>query len=181
MKIEADGDEKISVTLTADDMQELDITYEEMDYANIETRRVIWTILDEAKRILGRSINIDNRLLVQVSPEKHGGCIISFIESHEEVNSHKKRIVMKKETDQFLFEAFDENSFLECISILNDEDMYTEKPVFIRLDNTYFGAIKPQINYIDKMLYRLSEYGNISQAKNPSIAKLIESGELLSP
>ena len=35
MKIESDGEEKIAVTLTEGDMQDFDITYDEMDYANI--------------------------------------------------------------------------------------------------------------------------------------------------
>lgn len=52
MKIEAPEENKIVVRLTADDMTKLHITYEEMDYANIETRRVIWTLLDEARRSL---------------------------------------------------------------------------------------------------------------------------------
>ena len=55
MKIEAPEENKIVVRLTADDMTKLHITYEEMDYANIETRRVIWTLLDEARRELGEA------------------------------------------------------------------------------------------------------------------------------
>ena len=73
MNIQADGNEKIAVTLSHQDMNELDITYDEMDYSNIETRRVIWTVLDEAKRVLGKPINTDGRLLVQVSPADDGG------------------------------------------------------------------------------------------------------------
>jgi hypothetical protein len=46
LKIEAISDEKILVALSDKDMDELQITYDEMDYSNIETRRVIWTILD---------------------------------------------------------------------------------------------------------------------------------------
>lgn len=36
LKIEAPEENKIVVRLTADDMTKLHITYEEMDYANIE-------------------------------------------------------------------------------------------------------------------------------------------------
>lgn len=61
MKIEAPEENKIVVRLTADDMTKLHITYEEMDYANIETRRVIWTLLDEARRELGRDIDPSGR------------------------------------------------------------------------------------------------------------------------
>ena len=69
MKIEAPEENKIVVRLTADDMTKLHITYEEMDYANIETRRVIWTLLDEARRELGRDIDPSGRMLIEALPE----------------------------------------------------------------------------------------------------------------
>ena len=62
MKIESNGEEKITVTLSQTDMSDLDITYDEMDYSNIETRRVIWTILDKARKVLGRSVDTDGKL-----------------------------------------------------------------------------------------------------------------------
>ena len=48
LKIEAPEENKIVVRLTADDMTKLHITYEEMDYANIETRRNAPRYLDVA-------------------------------------------------------------------------------------------------------------------------------------
>ena len=46
MDIQPISNNKFIVGLTCDEMKDLDITYEDMDYSNIETRRVIWTILD---------------------------------------------------------------------------------------------------------------------------------------
>ena len=57
MKIKAQTDNRICIELTQEDMLELDITYEELDYSNIETRRVLWTLLDEARLKLGRNIS----------------------------------------------------------------------------------------------------------------------------
>lgn len=78
MKIEAPEENKIVVRLTADDMTKLHITYEEMDYANIETRRVIWTLLDEARRELGRDIDPSGRMLIEALPAREGGCVLQF-------------------------------------------------------------------------------------------------------
>ena len=68
MKIESNGEEKITVTLSNIDMADLDITYDEMDYSNIETRRVIWTILDKAQKTLGKAVDTDGKLLIEVAP-----------------------------------------------------------------------------------------------------------------
>ncbi len=95
IKIKALSDEKISVTLTENDMRDFDITYDELDYSNIETRRVIWTILDEAARVLGKRVNIENRLLIQAAPTDDGGCFLEFTQLPEATTKTKRYLVIK--------------------------------------------------------------------------------------
>ena len=130
MKIQADGEEKISVTLTKTDMKDFDITYDELDYSNIETRRVIWTILDEVKKVLGKSVNIDNRLLIQVSPEENGGCYLQFTQLQETVDYKRKRLIMKKEEQPVLFFPFDYNAFTDSFKTLQKLMCQTKKTEF---------------------------------------------------
>lgn len=78
MKIETPQDNKIIVELSAQDMSELDITYEEMDYSNIETRRVIWTILDRVRHALRRDIDPSSRMTIESVPTAEGGCVLFF-------------------------------------------------------------------------------------------------------
>ena len=78
MQINSPSENRITVELTAPDMRELDITYEEMDYASIETRRVIWTVLDAAGKQLGRELDLSRRMLIEASPLAGGGCALTF-------------------------------------------------------------------------------------------------------
>lgn len=78
MRMEAIDSHRIAVELTSEDLKKLDITFEEMDYANIETRRVIWTLLDEARKTLHCDIDPSGRLLVEAVPLPNGGCILQF-------------------------------------------------------------------------------------------------------
>ncbi len=78
MKINSPADGRIIVDLTDEDMRELDITYEDMDYSTIETRRVIWTVLDAAGKSLGREIDPSNRMIIEASPKSGGGCVLYF-------------------------------------------------------------------------------------------------------
>jgi negative regulator of genetic competence, sporulation and motility len=78
MQINSPSENRITVELTAPDMRELDITYEEMDYASIETRRVIWTVLDAAGKHLGRELDLSRRMLIEASPLAGGGCALTF-------------------------------------------------------------------------------------------------------
>lgn len=78
MKIESPNINKIIVELSNEDMENFDITYEEFDYSNIETRRVIWTILDSARKHLNRDIDPSQEMTIETLPSKNGGCMIFF-------------------------------------------------------------------------------------------------------
>lgn len=78
MNIQSPAEDKIIVDLTKQDMLELEITYEEMDYSTIETRRVIWTLLDEAGKALGREFDPSRRMIIEAMPKNEGGCVLSF-------------------------------------------------------------------------------------------------------
>lgn len=78
MRMETIDSHRIMVELTKDDLIKLNITYEEMDYSNIETRRVIWTLLDEARRTLGCDIDPSGKLTVEAIPAPDGGCFLQF-------------------------------------------------------------------------------------------------------
>ena len=78
MKIESPNASKIIVELSNEDMSKLDITYEELDYSNIETRRVIWTILAKARKLLKRDIDPSGKMTIETLPSAEGGCMILF-------------------------------------------------------------------------------------------------------
>ena len=78
MKIKAQTDNRISIELTKNDMEQLGITYEELDYSNIETRRVLWTLLDEAGHSLGKSISLADKMMIEAVPDSAGGCVLYF-------------------------------------------------------------------------------------------------------
>lgn len=78
MKIKAQTDNRISIELTKNDMEQLGITYDELDYSNIETRRVLWTLLDEAGHSLGKSISLTEKMMIEAVPDAEGGCVLYF-------------------------------------------------------------------------------------------------------
>lgn len=176
MKIEANGEEKISVTLTKTDMCDLDITYDDMDYGNIETRRVIWTILDEAKKILGKPIHIDSRMLIQVSPAEDGGCLLQFTKLHEEIDNHKRRLIMKKEAEPLLFCPFDVDSFIDSIDVLKSSPSLYKSFENYNCDEKYYMVIFPVPCCSEKLSFALCEYGEVSSDARKEIARIYETG-----
>ena len=111
MKIEALTDETIIVELSDDDMKNLNITYEEMDYSKVETKRVIWTILSRARRTLGRELDTSGRLFVEAMRRESGGCVLFFSVDREEKRQRRaKRYLVKK--GEYITCEFENVSFL---------------------------------------------------------------------
>lgn len=104
MKINSTADDRITVDLTKQDMLELDITYEDMDYSTIETRRVIWTLLDEAEKVLGKELDPTRRMIIEAIPKNEGGCILNFtiLDSRKKYSVQKQ--FLKKQSECFICE-----------------------------------------------------------------------------
>ena len=180
MKIESNGEEKITVTLSQSDMSDLDITYDEMDYSNIETRRGIWTILDKARKTLGKSVDTDGKLTIEVAPSEDGGCILHFTNSPFADTKSKKRLIMKKEAEPILFCPWDENSFIDCMKIIpNIKDFIKESEPY-KYNNKLFIIFRPKLTFSEKILHILCEFGNAIISTECDISKIYEYGASLS-
>lgn len=78
MDIQSISVNKFVVVLNSEDLMQLDITYDEMDYSNIETRRVIWTILDTVRQSTGRDVDPSGNIVIEAAPDNSGGCLLMF-------------------------------------------------------------------------------------------------------
>ncbi len=84
------SENKIKISLTKADLDGYSITSDDIDYDNTETRRVFWTLLDEAKRKTGFDA-AKSRIFIQIYPGRDGGCElyvskISRAEKDEEIS-----------------------------------------------------------------------------------------------
>lgn len=152
MNIETPQEDKIIVELSSEDMTELDITYENMDYSNIETRRVIWTILDKARHTLNRDIDPSGRMLIEAMPKPTGGCIICFTVLGREIKSASfhNMLKIKKETPCATYEFESLEELIECAE---------------RIKRTYIG-LKSSLYALDNRYRLVITDGNIQSIKN---------------
>lgn len=75
MEIVRISEEKLKLTLCKEDLEKYSLKPEELDYDKTETRRVIWQILDDAKKRTGFDAAAD-RALIEAYPGRRGGCEI---------------------------------------------------------------------------------------------------------
>lgn len=121
MELKLLNENKLKIVLTNEDMAEMDITYEDMDYkGSAHTRRVLWEILDKAKRQTGFDVGSDSvEFFVQ---GKNDGCLIyvtkkdpyiqkeqypTYAKSYKKLYTgiKKKRLIYMFESSETLLEA----------------------------------------------------------------------------
>ncbi|MBQ3602946.1 MAG: adaptor protein MecA [Clostridia bacterium] len=140
MKIEALTDETIIVELSDDDMKNLNITYEEMDYSKVETKRVIWTILSRARRTLGRELDTSGRLFVEAMRCESGGCVLFFSVDREEKSRRKNKRYLVKKGEYITCEFENADVMMNCAKHLYKSCCESR---LYSLDNKYRLLVRP--------------------------------------
>ena len=179
MNIHAPQENRIVVELSRSDMTELDITYDEMDYGNIETRRVIWTILDRARRTLSRDIDPSGKLLIETVPTPDGGCVLCCTVLQKEPGQILRQMLRIRKERMFCVYRFDDlNALTDCARTLRAMTPELPRTELYYWHETYFlllgGLLPPR-----GCRSILSEYGALCPEGSVSLAVLREHGKLL--
>ena len=130
MKINSPAENKIIVDLNEQDMLELDITYEEMDYSTIETRRVIWTVLDAAGKVLGRTLDPSRRMIIEAVPRSEGGCTLLFTMLENSKNGLRQKSTLKKQVESLICEFRSLDSLFSAVKGLEKSVICTESSLY---------------------------------------------------
>ncbi len=67
------SENKIKISLTKNDLDGYKISCDDIDYDTTETRRVVWSLLDDVKKQSGFDA-AKSRIFVQIYPGRDGGC-----------------------------------------------------------------------------------------------------------
>lgn len=129
VNIQPIGSNKFIVSLNCEDLKDLDITYDTMDYSNIETRRVIWTILDRVRTSTGQDIDPSGNLMIEAAPDSSGGCILMFTVP---VSCSDIGTVVSKTNPTQIFEFENINNLLDVITAakITDSKIFTDGKKF---------------------------------------------------
>ena len=84
---------KLKIMLSRDDLCSYGITVDEIDYDNTETRRVFWSLLDEAKQKTGFDAAI-SRIFIQIFPDREGGCEM-YVSRLRSIEGQKRGVTCK--------------------------------------------------------------------------------------
>ncbi len=172
MNIHLINKNKFIAELTEKDMKELDITYEEMDYSNIETRRVIWTVIDKIRESSGRDIDPSCNLLIEAVADSSGGCVLCFtIPEKCRALSAIKPPVLKKNSDNVIYEFENADALLDLIKVIGYKNF--DKSSNVYTDKNRIRLIMKQLPGSDKKKI-FEEYGTFVGQGSAIEARTVE-------
>lgn len=157
----------LEVTLSREEMTALDITYEKLDYANTETRRMLWTVLDEAGSVLGCSFDLSGKIRIEARPDGEGGCILDFtLQADPTVPVQKP----KKPRTAVLFETDSADDLLAAVQHLSESinaDLYM-------LDGTFRLLWHTDTRTLPRLSAVLTEFGTVQENCTVAAAQTAE-------
>ena len=137
MRVEELTTEAILVELTGDDMKKLRITYEQMDGADVETRRVIWTVLSDVNSTLGRPFGSKGRLTVAAMRQGKEGCLLLFTQE-----TPPRRYLLRQNAARLTAQFATLDAVFACAEALRFSGVKAESSLY-RHENGYRLLVRP--------------------------------------
>ena len=167
MNITVQAENTICIELSSLDMTELDITYEELDYSNIETRRVLWTLLDEAKHALGRDIRLTQKMLIEAVPDENGGCRIYFSVADEPQGRAGKKQFVKLSGMKTVCQSADIDNIGALAQVLQKADCISKSELYTDGEK-YRLVVSQKPSFVWELNAIIREYCDICDSSSVS-------------
>ncbi|WMJ23805.1 adaptor protein MecA [Paludicola sp. MB14-C6] len=174
MKIELLDDKTVKVVLSNADMAQFNLTYDEMDYKNPDTKRVILQLVDQIKREVSIDLST-GKLFIEAFPYADGGCIL-YVNLLDSTQKNKQGCHKYKTSfDTPIAFCFKDINALADLSkrliskyghIILKNALYLEQDKYYLLIYTYFKMD-------EQLLHLLTEYGQF-YGKGSLVSSIIQ-------
>lgn len=160
MKIEKIDEKTIRILLSAKDMEEYHITYEQMDYNDAATKRAILNIVQQIRQ--KSNIGIETgKLFVEAFPNEDGGCIL-YVNVIDPVTEEKFPCRERSSFDTPLVFEFDSIDFLTaaCSRLwVHDSHLIIKTSLYL-YEKKYRLLLYTYCRMEQKIIRLLQEYGH---------------------
>lgn len=157
MKIDIAGEKSILVELSKEDMSEFNITYDDLDYSNIPTKKILFKIIEQIKLETGKAFDNTEKLQIDVMPDSSGGCLLIFTDCANNM------IAIASQSYTFYTSCYDDlvdcaRAFSKKITDYPDSSLYKFKDTFIL-------HVSNCNDFQKATLFEFADYCNVDEAE----------------
>lgn len=160
MKMEKIDDKTVKVTLSLKDMADYDLTYEQMDYSDPETRRALMEIVKKIQRRTRLDLT-SSKLFIEAYPSPDGGAVlyINFIELETFEQSIPKN--QKSFDTPLVFEIADIDLVTDiCNRLFQEYNHLIINSSLYHCEEIYYLFLYTYCRMEEKIIAILEEYGD---------------------
>ena len=151
--------DKLKIELSSLDMNELRISYDELDYTKPQTKKIVLELLNKAKCQTGFEV-ASKKLFIEVFPRDDGGCIfyISVMKESDPAKKYKIKNILAK---PMIFSFEDAEAMINACCRLNASGEHRiVKSILYAVEAGYCLVVYPLSRKDPKVRCVLTEYGN---------------------
>ncbi len=163
MKIELIDRQTVKILLSVHDMQDLAITYDQMDYKDPGTKRAIVALLHKVRQETQVDLS-GGKLFIEAFPHCEGGCIlyISVLESQVKAPAQKPKRYRGSFNTPLIFRFQDvEELITVCDKLFRQYSHLVLKSSIYLLDQAYILMIYSYFKLDGKIAALVGEYGEV--------------------
>lgn len=162
---------RTEIVLSSLELSGYGITYEEIDYGNIGTRRLLWALQGEIQKKYGYTIPLSGKVLIEVIKEREDSiriCFSSLPEKSGDGNSVKQ--LVKSSTCPVIAEFSNLEEMLFAVSLLEPNI----KSSLFEKNGKYRILFSPSSEEKDELILCLCEFSDILENSPKEAAKCSE-------
>lgn len=176
MILEKIDETRLLIELTGEDMDLLDLTFNQLDWKDEYSREVIWKILTRARNEIGFSVE-DKQLMIEAIPQTDGCFVLITLLSGR---GRERRIFKIKESKKpFVFSFKTSENLIRAIERLYDKENKFIRSTVLEYDNRYYIIIYTQGSVSTRIQSIMSEYGELIGKDQIIAAQISEQGKVI--
>ncbi len=167
---------RTEIILSSRELSGYGITYEEIDYGNIGTRRLLWALQGEVQKKYGYTIPLSGKVLIEVIKEQEDSvriCFSSLPEKSGDGNSVKQ--LVKSSTCPVIAEFSDLEEMLFAVSLLDPNI----KSSLFEKNGKYRILFSPSSEGKEELIFCLCEFSDVFENSPKETAKCSESWNMI--
>lgn len=174
--LEQIDEERLLIALSSEDMDILDLTFNQLSWKNNYSRQVIKKILKRAENEIGFFVG-NNQLMIEAIPQNNGCVVLITLLAKD--NAARKKFKIKENIKAYLFKFNTLDNLLSAIERLYKNKFSTLKNSAFENDKKYYILIYCKGCLSPELLTLLTEYCDPKDNKSLSLGQILENGKLI--
>jgi negative regulator of genetic competence, sporulation and motility len=175
---------RLKIQLSADDLIQMNLTYELLDYNETTVREVLWELIGNASRQTGFESQ-KGKIMIEAVPAKSGGCTLYITKLPGNVKTGHARTTKSICAEPYIFRFDHIDDIMNAAKCFKTyEDVILGHSAIYKSEGDWFlvfSPIIPGLNsaHLDNLLGMLGEWGQEDAGGDWKEAYLAEHGNLI--